>query len=197
MLQSGKVQNLIKDINWIISIFFKKDALDCGIENHIIRFEENRSSLSLELVENITNEATNKVEKVYYLTKTDLQICYETFEAIKLVARGIPKKPKSLIIEELPLKQEKKSLNISVKIDEYNLTLVTNSLFNKFYETYLTGVYDSKSRIYKFTAHLPNQILNRYELNDTFIIAGREYRINKIKTNLINGKTELELINKL
>ena len=58
-------------------------------------------------------------------------------------------------------------------------------------------IFDKKTRIYKFTAYLPSQILNRYELNDTFIIAGREYRINKIKTNLINGKTELELINKL
>ena len=116
-----KVQNLIKDMNWIISIFFKKDALDCGIENHIIRFENNRSSLSLDLVEKKTDEATGAVEETYYLTKADLQICYETFEVIKMVARGIPKKPKSLIIEELPLKQEKKSLNISVKIDEYNL----------------------------------------------------------------------------
>ena len=89
------------------------------------------------------------------------------------------------------------TLNFGAETDEYTLQLNTNSLFNKFYQTYLTSVYDSKSRIYKFTAYLPNQILSRYELNDTFIIAGREYRINKIKTNLINGKTELELINKL
>ena len=57
-------------------------------------------------------------------------------------------------------------------------------------------MFNKKARIYKFTAYLPNHIVNRYELNDTFIIAGREYIINSIKINLLNNKAELELLNK-
>ena len=89
------------------------------------------------------------------------------------------------------------TLNFGAEIDEFSLDLNTNSLFDKFYKTYITSVYDKAARIYTFTAYLPSQILNRYELNDTFIIGNREYRINKIKVNLLNGKSELELINKL
>lgn len=89
------------------------------------------------------------------------------------------------------------TLHFGSEIDEYTNSVNNESLFKNYYKTYIDNVFDKKARIYKFTAYLPNQILNRYELNDIFIIAGREYRINKIKTNLINGKTELELINKL
>ena len=89
------------------------------------------------------------------------------------------------------------TLHFNSEIDEFTTLENTNSLFSNYYTTYINNVFDKKARIYTFTAYLPSQILNRYELNDTFIIGKREYRINKIKVNLLNGKSELELINKL
>lgn len=83
------------------------------------------------------------------------------------------------------------------EFNEYTSTENTNSLFNNYYSNYINDVFNKKARIYKFTAYLPSHIVNRYELNDTFIIAGREYIINSIKINLLNNKAELELLNKL
>ena len=40
-------------------------------------------------------------------------------------------------------------------------------------------------------------ILLNYKLNDILVIAGREFYINKIKTNLQTKRTQLELINKI
>ena len=45
------------------------------------------------------------------------------------------------------------------------------------------------------TAYLPLRILLNYNLNDTFVIANKSYRINTIKTNLLTNKTDLELFN--
>ena len=89
------------------------------------------------------------------------------------------------------------SLHFGSELNEYTGDVNDESLFKTYYSTYIDNVFDKKARIYTFTAYLPSQILNRYELNDTFIIGNREYRINKIKVNLLNGKSELELINKL
>jgi len=39
------------------------------------------------------------------------------------------------------------------------------------------------------------KIILNYNLNDRFIINGKSYRINTIKTNLLTNKTDLELYN--
>jgi len=44
---------------------------------------------------------------------------------------------------------------------------------------------------------LPLRVLLNYQLNDVFIINGREYIINSVNTNLLTGKSDLELLNKL
>ena len=89
------------------------------------------------------------------------------------------------------------SIHFGSEFDAFSGVQNTNSLFNNYYSKYINDVFNKKARIYKFTAYLPNHIVNRYELNDTFIIAGREYIINSIKINLLNNKAELELLNKL
>ena len=89
------------------------------------------------------------------------------------------------------------SIHFGSEFDAFSGVQNTNSLFNNYYSNYINDVFNKKARIYKFTAYLPNHIVNRYELNDTFIIAGREYIINSIKINLLNNKAELELLNKL
>jgi hypothetical protein len=37
--------------------------------------------------------------------------------------------------------------------------------------------------------------LINFQLNDTFVINNIEYKINSIKTNLLTGKSDLELLN--
>jgi hypothetical protein len=73
----------------------------------------------------------------------------------------------------------------------------TNTLFQAYYSNYITSVFNPTNRITKVTAYLPLRILRNYTLADRFIINGKSYKINSIKTNLKNGKSDLELLNDL
>jgi hypothetical protein len=72
-----------------------------------------------------------------------------------------------------------------------------NSLFEAYHKNYITSVFNPTNRITKVTAYLPLRILRNYTLADRFIINGKSYKINSIKTNLKNGKSDLELLNDL
>jgi len=81
-------------------------------------------------------------------------------------------------------------------INEYDRPLVSFSgtLFNNYYYNYITNIFRLKARIVKLTAYLPLRILLNYNLNDYIVVNGRKFRINSIKSNLLNNKTDLELI---
>ena len=70
-----------------------------------------------------------------------------------------------------------------------------NTLYNDYYDKYITNIFDVGSRIKKVTAYLPLRILVNYNLSDRFVISGNKYKINSIKTNLETGKSEIELLN--
>jgi hypothetical protein len=56
-------------------------------------------------------------------------------------------------------------------------------------------VFDATNRLTKVTAYLPLRILLNYTLADRFNISGTTYKINSIKTNMLTGKSDLELLN--
>jgi len=94
------------------------------------------------------------------------------------------------------------TINFSNEIDEWNLTDYsdsgfTNSLFKKFYETYITDIFNQYKRTYKLKAKFPSDFLINYRLNDVLVIQDREFTINSISTNLKDGKSDLELLIKL
>ncbi len=89
------------------------------------------------------------------------------------------------------------TLNFGSEYDEYDGVQNDNSLFSRFYEQYIVNSFNVKARMMTFTAHLALQILSNYGLNDVFVIGNNSYFINAIKTNLITGKSDLELITKL
>ena len=92
------------------------------------------------------------------------------------------------------------TINFDDETDEWNQTNyggTTNSLFKKFYQTYIEDVFNAKKRIFKLTAHLPSSILLNYKLNDRFQIGDKVFTINSIDTNLKTGESKLELLNVL
>lgn len=92
----------------------------------------------------------------------------------------------------------KKNMNFFAETNEYdNKGAFTDTLFKKYYENYIIGVFNPKNRITKVTAYLPLKILRAYTLADRFVINGNSYKINSINTNLETGKSELELLNDL
>ena len=91
-------------------------------------------------------------------------------------------------------------MNFDIEVDEwtrYNFGAETNTLFSRFYQTYIVDAFNPKKRIFKLTAHLPNSILLNYRLNDRFKIGDKVFTINSIDTNLRTGESKLELLNVL
>lgn len=87
------------------------------------------------------------------------------------------------------------SLNFFPEADEYQGQNNPNTLFNDFHKNYISSVFETSKRLSKFTAYLPQRILLNYTLADEFVINGQSYRINSITTNLLTGKSTLELLN--
>ena len=89
---------------------------------------------------------------------------------------------------------ELSTINFNAEFDEFSGNLIENSLFKLHYENYIENVFDIGSRIYSISAILNLDTLNKYNMNDRFIINNNKFIINSIRTDLSTGKTELELI---
>ena len=83
----------------------------------------------------------------------------------------------------------------NAEIDTFTKNLMEESLFKNYYKEYIEDVFNEKRRITKVKAFLPLRILLKYTLADTFIIAGKQYKINSITTNLQTGESDMELLN--
>lgn len=90
------------------------------------------------------------------------------------------------------------NINFYLETNEYTRrNNYSDTLYNVYYSNYIESVFNTKNRITKITAYLPLRILMNYTLADRFIFNGNSYKINSIKTNLMTGKSEIELLNDL
>ena len=94
------------------------------------------------------------------------------------------------------------TLNFDAENDEFTVGLTTpsyneNSLFRNYHEDYINNIFDIQSRMLEVSALLPIKILHKYKLNDRFVINGKQYTINKVSSNLMSGRSNLELISEL
>jgi hypothetical protein len=90
----------------------------------------------------------------------------------------------------------KYNINFNNEINEYTLdNTFTDTLFEAYHKDYISDVFDPTNRLTKVTAYLPLRILLNYTLADRFNISGTTYKINSIKTNMLTGKSDLELLN--
>ena len=90
------------------------------------------------------------------------------------------------------------NFNFSLETSEYTgNTTFDETLFKKYYKDYIQSVFNPKQRITKITAYLPLKILSKITPADRLIFEENKYKINSMKTDLITGKTELELLNDL
>lgn len=71
----------------------------------------------------------------------------------------------------------------------------TGTLFENFYSNYITDVFDANNRLTAVTAYLPLRIIRSLTLADILVIQDRKYRINSITTDLMTGKSKIELLN--
>lgn len=90
--------------------------------------------------------------------------------------------------------------NINFKLEKNEYTgdsSFTGTLFQNYYNTYITSVFNTKNRLTKVKAYLPLRILLNFTLADRFDINGKRYKINSIDTNLATGESNIELLNEL
>ena len=87
------------------------------------------------------------------------------------------------------------TLLFNAERDPYTGSTMEETLFKNYYQNYIQDVFNEKRRITKVKAFLPLRILLKYTLADTFIIAGKQYKINSITTNLQTGESDMELLN--
>lgn len=69
-----------------------------------------------------------------------------------------------------------------------------NTLFKRFYEDYISNIFDSRSRLIKVTCYLPNSVISTLTLDDKIVIQDNAFRVNSMKVDLSTGKTAFELI---
>jgi hypothetical protein len=88
------------------------------------------------------------------------------------------------------------TLNFNAEPDEFSTDgdVNENSLYRLFWEEYITSIYAYSTKYFKGSSYLPQNILQKNKLNDIFLIDGVKFRINEITTNLLTGKSDLELV---
>jgi hypothetical protein len=88
------------------------------------------------------------------------------------------------------------NIHFNPEFNEFTGTEFDDTLFKRYYEKYITSVFNRRNRLTRVTAYLPVKIMRELDLSDTIIINGRSYIINSMNMNLNTGKTEFELLNK-
>ena len=72
--------------------------------------------------------------------------------------------------------------------------VVENTLFSDYYLSYLSNIYNRKSRIIKIEGVADTYLMSVLKLNDRVIIRDKRYVINNLQTELNTGKINLELL---
>lgn len=93
------------------------------------------------------------------------------------------------------LNNTSQNLNFKAELNEWTYSANFETLFQNYYSSYISDVFNPQIRIVKYEAVLPVGELINYELNDKIIINSNSYRINSISTNLNTGESQLELLN--
>ena len=96
------------------------------------------------------------------------------------------------------------NIHFNNELNEYNANETgnnqnqfTDTLFEEYYKTYITNIFNVRRRLTKVTAYLPMKIYYNLQLNNTIQLGQNNYWINSMTTDLTTGKTKFELLNKL
>jgi hypothetical protein len=85
----------------------------------------------------------------------------------------------------------------NAEFNEYDGRLLTDNLYSRFYNQYLTDIFSPQRRQYTINANLPINIATDLRLNDRLIIKGDRFIIDNIDSDLTTGISKLVLLNDL
>jgi len=86
-------------------------------------------------------------------------------------------------------------LTYGLEVDPFHEQSFVQTLYNQFWEDYITDLYSTSRRVYNLKARFPAKVLAALRMNDKLDIAGRRYVINQVKVNLTTKEATLELLN--
>ena len=90
------------------------------------------------------------------------------------------------------------SMNFKNELSEYtNTNAFADTLFFKFYKSYIEDVFALGKRLTTVKAYLPIKVLQEINLADTLAIFDRNYTINTLETDFKTGLSKIEMINEL
>ena len=125
------------------------------------------------------------------LNGTPISLKKETNENFEINDYIIPSNSKTLAASASTT-----NINFQAEVNEYSPSdNFTGTLFQNYYFTYISEVFNTRKRLTKVTAYLPLKIYHNLQLNDKMQMNQQNYKINSITTNLTNGKSEIELLN--
>ena len=90
----------------------------------------------------------------------------------------------------------KQNINFGNEINEFTFQNdFTDTLFEKYYKFYLVSLFNTSKRLFKLSAKLPKSFLMNFTLADQIVIEDEKYKINSITTNLLTGRSDMQLLN--
>ena len=86
------------------------------------------------------------------------------------------------------------TLNFAPEQSTLTNLIVTNTLYQTYYSSYINNLFNYKNRLVSVKCILPISLLTSLKLNDRLIIRDKRYTINNISSNLNTGEVQLELL---
>jgi len=87
------------------------------------------------------------------------------------------------------------SLNFGLEVSPWYLVNSSNGLYKRFYENYVSNLYNLQTRVLKVKAKVTSFFLNALKLKDRLVIRDNRYIINTMTTDLTTNEVNFELIN--
>jgi hypothetical protein len=87
------------------------------------------------------------------------------------------------------------SICFGADIDPYHLQTVAQSLYQEYWEDYITDLYSKRRRLVQVDAVLPIGKIITLDLKNEVIWNNEIYRINSVQVNMTTGKAKFELLN--
>ena len=86
-------------------------------------------------------------------------------------------------------------LTFGLNIEPYHNQAFNETLYEGYWENYITNLYSVSRRVYSFRAILPLEVICKLNMNDRLVWNGYRFIINQIKVNLRTREANLELLN--
>jgi len=129
-----------------------------------------------------------------YNSNSNTETGFTFYTSTSLTGDGIAKTAYKPFGQEYYDGTDTYSLNFNAQQSTLTNEVISNSLYQQYYENYLANIFDSKARLIKVSGILPTSLLTTLKLNDRLIIRDKRYLINTFTTDLTTGEVQFELL---